>query len=172
MRQLGGVRRWSAALIVVGFVLLAGLLAGCSQMKNPSYDLGSLGCGTATPDTLATIQTKVTADGTLRNGKVITVGGQSFVSAELHRRTDQPHEKGDILTWVTKDLAGDSYSSVDINARQDSDWPDADITVTAPGARESRACTATVTGKTRAQLKCETDKSNGSVPIDRDCSKL
>jgi hypothetical protein len=160
------VRRSFAALIVLGLGLA---LAGCAQLQNPTYDVGKIGCGTAPDKTIATIQEKVTANGFLRNGKVLTEGGNTFVSAELHLRTDDRHAKGDVLTWVTTDVNGNDFFSVDVNARDDSSWPDADINVTAPGARESRACAEATAGKTKAQIKCEQDQSQGQVPADLNC---
>ncbi|MFI5045619.1 MAG: hypothetical protein ACHQIG_01030 [Acidimicrobiia bacterium] len=168
MRQLGGARRYAAALMVLGSLLLA----GCSQMSNPTYDLNAVGCAASSDQTLATIQQKVTADGSLRNGKQVTAGDQIFVSAELHLRSDKRHDKGDILTWVTKDPAGSDFFSVDVNARDDSKWPPADITVTAPGARESRACSRASAGKTKAQIQCELDQASGDIPADRNCGDL
>src|SRR5262245_25370488 len=141
-------------------------------MSNPSYDLEKVVCANTSEATLTTLQSKIEVDGQLRNGKVVKSGSQSFVSAELHLDGKDRHEKGDILTWVTDDLEGSEFFSVDINAREDSSWPDADVTVTAPGARESRACVAPSTGKTPAQVQCELDQSSGQIPTDMDCEDL
>ena len=169
MRNMGGVRRSSAALMVLGFVLLA---AGCSQMSNPTYDVGDLGCASAPVATVKVIQEKLTADGNLRNAKTVPAADGVFVSAELHLRTDDKDAKGDILTWITDDLDGDQFFSVDVNAREESTWPAADITVTEPGARESRACAQGAAGKSKARVQCELDQSAGEIPADRECDEL
>lgn len=170
---MGGSRRLAAALCVV---VVLGALAGCSQMTNPTYDVGAIGCTGAADATLRTIGEKLTVDGALRNGKAVKAptGGDIYVSAELHLRSDQRHDKGDILTWVTTDLEGSDFSSVDVHAREDSSWPHADVDVRAAGARESRSCTALSVGKTKAQLKCEQDEQNSdvNVPGDLNCSDL
>lgn len=157
------------ALIVLGLGLL---FAGCSQMSNPTYDIGAIGCATATDATVATIQEKVTADGFLRNAKTVKNGDHTFVSAELHLHGSDKHTKGDILTWVTPDATGTDFSSVDVNAQQDSSWPHSDLVVTAPGARESRACANASAGKTKAQVQCELDQASGDIPADRKCGDL
>lgn len=169
MRQLGGARRLFAALMVFGLGLV---IAGCSQLSNPTYDIGDIGCASASDSTVATIQQKVTADGFLRNGKTVKGPDGTFVSAELHLRGTDKHKKGDILTWITDDLEGDQFFSVDVNARDLSTWPDADVTVTAQGARESRACAQSSAGKTKAQVQCELDQSTGDIPADRECDEL
>jgi hypothetical protein len=170
---MGGSRRLAAALtMVVGI----GVLAGCSQMSNPSYDVGAAGCTGTSDATVKTIGEKLTVDGKLRNGKTVkaTTGDDLFVSAELHLATDDPHDKGDILTWVTTDLEGSEFKSVDVHAREDSSWPHADVDVRAEGARESRACSRLSVGKTKAQIKCEQDEANGEVnlPGGKKCSDL
>ena len=170
MRHQGGLRRFAAA--AVAFVSLT-FAAGCSQMANPTYDLQDVGCTTSTPATIKTLQSKVTSDGKLRNGKQVrATNGDVFVSAELHLATDDKHDKGDILTWVTHNIDNGDFFSVDVNARDDSTWPDADIDVTAQGARESRACVAPNLGKTPAQIRCEADQSTGNVPADFNCEDL
>jgi len=171
VRQQGGLRRHMAAWIMCACAGFA--LAGCSQMSNPTYDLGDLGCASSSIATIKAIQAKVTADGTLRNGKQVRADdGQVFVSAELHLRSDDPHDKGDILTWVTDDVESNEFFSVDVNARDESSWPDAKVDVTAQGARESRACVGPSLGKTPAQIQCEIEQSSGDVPGDRNCEDL
>jgi hypothetical protein len=170
---MGGSRRLAAALaMVVGI----GVLAGCSQMSNPTYDVGAVGCSGVSDATLHTIGEKLTVDGRLRNGKSVKspTSKDIYVSAELHLASAQPHDKGDILTWVTTDPEGSDFKSVDVHAREDSSWPHADVDVRAEGARESRACAELSAGKTKAQIQCERDQANGSVslPGGKSCSDL
>ena len=142
-------------------------------MSNPTYDINDIGCGTTSDETIAVIQEKITTDGNLRNGKQVKAGGQTFVergAAPAHRRsrtTRATSSRGSPTTWP-----GAQFLSVDVNARDDSSWPDADITVTAPGARESRACAASSSGKTKAQIQCELDQASGDIPADRKCDEL
>lgn len=142
-------------------------------------------CGTPTqavdrcqsaPDELArAIQARLTADGTLRNAKLVrpATGAYTFVSAEIHLRSAAPHDKGEIGTWATKDTEQpDAFVAVDARARQQSRWPGAPFTVTADGAIESRACTWLNAGKTRAQLRCEQARAAGEsmrLPGGKDC---
>jgi hypothetical protein len=169
VRELGGRRRLAAALVAFGCAIL---VAGCSQMSNPTYDLQDVGCSTTDLAVVDEIGTRLTADGKLRNGRQVTSGDSIFVSAELHLRDDDRHTKGDVLTWVTDDVESGQFASVDIGARDDSTWPPADVDVTAPGARESRACVGPSLGKTPAQIQCEQDELQGGIPQDRDCEDL
>jgi hypothetical protein len=169
--RMGGRRRVAA---VLSALVVVAVLAGCSQMQNPTYDVGESGCTGASDETLRTIQGELDAPGKLRNGKQIVKGDETFVSAELHLRSDDKHDEGDILTWVTPDVAGSEFFSVDVHAREQSSWPTADIDVRAAGARESRACTGLNVGKTKAQLQCEQDEASGevSLPGGRECDDL
>jgi hypothetical protein len=161
----------------------AGVLTGAA-LALASTVLGA-GCGTPTqavdrcqsaPDEITrAIQARVTADGTLRNAKLVSPadGAYTFVSAEIHLRSAAPHDKGVIGTWATKDTdRADAFVAVDTHARQQSRWPAASFTVTADGAIESRACTALNRGKTRAQLRCEQARAAGEtlrLPGGKDC---
>jgi hypothetical protein len=171
--RMGGSRRLAAALATLVGI---GALAGCAQMKNPTFDVGAAGCVGASDATIKTISEKLTVDGKLRNGKQVGAPGSDdvFVSAELHLDGDDPHDKGDILTWTTSDVESSEFQSVDVNAREDSSWPHADVDVRADGARESRACTGLSTGKTKAQIQCEQDEANGEVnlPGGKECKDL
>jgi hypothetical protein len=168
--RMGGPRWFAAAL---GVILIAACLGGCSQMSNPSYDVAEIGCEGASDATVRTIQARLTVDGTLRNGKQLASRDtlRTFVSAELHLRGDEAHADGDILTWVTDDVGGREFASVDVNARDDSSWPHAEGDVRASGARESRACVSPSRGKTRAQVQCELDQASGEIPADRKCDE-
>jgi hypothetical protein len=147
-------------------------VAGCG---NPTQSVRH--CVGAPDDTIATIQEKVNGAQKLRNGKMVHLKGAeyTFVSAELHPASDDPHDKGDIATWATTDINGTEFLSVDVHALEESTWPPADFKVTEDGAIESRACTGLNTGKTKAQIQCEADRSAGEnvqLPAGKDCSDL
>ena len=139
-------------------------LAGCSQMGNPAYDLNATGCTGVGDATLAAIQQRVHADGTLRNGKQVTRADRRFISAELHLRSDRRHDKGDILTWATSGARDFDFRAVDVKARENSSWPVADVDIRAAGGRESRACVTPDLGKTSEQIKCEQDRASSTGP--------
>jgi hypothetical protein len=168
------VRRRSriAALIVA----LVTVLAGCAQIKSPTYDIGALGCVPASDATLATLSSKLTVPGTLRNGMVLRGDdGYDMVSAELHRPDDDRHTTGDLLTFASRRSASPEFVAVDVNAREESSWPGAPFDVRAEGARQSRACANVSRGKTKAQIECERRQgSSGNVPLsgNEECSDL
>lgn len=160
-------------MLSVALLSVAGLSSGCSQLRNPEYDLTSAGCTRSSADTLAAIASRLSAPGTLRNGAQLRGrDGSTFVSAEIWRSTADEDSSGDILTWVTDDPTTGQFDAVDVHARDDSDWPPAAIDVTAPGARESRACASVNVGKTEAEVDCEDSKANGQVAVDVDCGDL
>jgi hypothetical protein len=172
VRRRGGTRR--VAAVAASAIALVGItfVAGCG---NPSQSVRH--CIGAPDETVAAIQEKVTGPQKLRNGKMVHLKGAeyTFVSAELHEESDQPHDKGDIATWATKDIKGTDFLSVDVHAREESTWPVAPFKVTEDGAIESRACTGLNTGKTRAQIQCEAEQSAGEnvqLPEGKDCSDL
>ena len=127
-------------------------VAGCG---NPQQSVRH--CQGAPEESIVAIQQKVTAQGKLRNGKMVHLkSGPYFVSAEIHLDSDASHDKGDIATWATDDIKStDEFQSVDVHAREESTWPHASFDVTADGAIESRACVGLNTGKTKAQIQCE-----------------
>ena len=146
-------------------------LAACGNPPQPTAD-----CVGVSPDTLEVIQSGITADAELRNGKIVQ-GAEppySFVSAELHMRSDDPHHSGDIATWAIDDADGSAVLAVDVVARDESSWPAAPFNVTEPGAIESRACTDLSRGKTPAQVECERDANNASIqlPDGKKCDDL
>jgi hypothetical protein len=172
VRRRGGTGRIAAVAAIA--VALAGiaLIAGCG---NPQQSVRH--CQGAPDEAILAIQQKVTAKGKLRNGKMVHLGsGHYFVSAEIHLDSDAPHDKGDIATWATDDIKStDEFQSVDVHAREESTWPHASFDVTADGAIESRACVGLNTGKTRAQIRCEQERSSGDnvqLPAGKDCSDL
>jgi hypothetical protein len=160
----------SAALIVA----LVTVLAGCAQIKSPTYDVSAAGCVPVSDATLATLSTKLTVPGTLRNGMSLRgEDGYDLLSAELHRPEDDRHTKGDLLTFASRGSATAEFLAVDGNARDDSSWPGAPFDVRAEGARQSRACANVARGKTKAQIECERRQgSSGNVPLpgDEECS--
>jgi|SRR5262245_13369602 len=158
----------ATAVVLAG----AGALAGCG---NPQQSVKN--CKGAADDTVLAIQRKLTAQGKLRNGKIVQLPGSpnTFISAEIHLDENDKHDKGDIATWATSDLkSSDGFKSVDVHAREESTWPPAPFKVTENGAIESRACTGLNTGKTKAQLRCEQEQASGDVqlPSGKDCSDL
>jgi hypothetical protein len=123
-------------------------------------------CGQATDATLLVLQSKLTVNATLRNGKTIgpTAAGWTLVSAELHRNGDKTDARGDILTWalpVGASDTGSAFLAVDSKARSDSTWPRAPIAVTAAGAITSRGCVESV----RGTVPCLNEGSGLTVSI-------
>jgi hypothetical protein len=172
VRRRGGTGR-IAALAATAVAL--GSLAGIAGCGNPQQSVRH--CQGAPEESIVAIQQKFTAQGKLRNGKMVHLkSGPYFVSAEIHLESDGAHDKGDIATWATDDIKSlDAFESVDVHAREESTWPVAPFTVTADGAIESRACVGLNTGKTKAQIQCEQQESSGeSVPLPsgKDCSDL
>jgi len=173
VRRTGGTRRIAVVMTTAAAVLGMSLLAACG---NPKTSVNR--CQGASEEVMSAIQTKLTANGKLRNAKLVRpkASPYTFVSAEIHLNEDAAHDDGDIATWATKDIkSADGFVSVDIHAREESKWPHASFKVTRDGAIESRACTGLNTGKTRAQIKCEQDQSSGEnvqLPQGKDCSDL
>lgn len=173
MRRRGGTRRVAALAVVAVAFAGVGVLTACG---NPTQAVRH--CVGAPDEAVLAIQEKLTAPGKLRNGKMVHLKGSpySFVSAEIHLDDDDPHDKGDIATWATRDIKStDGFKSVDIHAREESTWPDAPFKVTEEGAIESRACTGLSTGKTPAQIQCESEQAAGEnpdLPEGKDCSDL
>jgi hypothetical protein len=169
----GGARR--VAVVITAAVALAGVsfLAGCG---NPTQSVKR--CQGAADDVTLAIQKKLTTKGKLRNTKLVHPEGvpYTFISSEIHRDSEAPHDKGDIATWATKDVkSANGFLSVDEHAREESKWPVAPFKVTKDGAVESRACTGLNTGKTRAQIECEQRQASGEgvqLPQGKDCSDL
>jgi hypothetical protein len=150
------------------------LLSGCVQeLSEPSYDLVKAGCAGAPAALLSTAQTKLTVPGTLRNASIAPGDdGYTFLTAELWRRAQDEHRKGDLLTFASKS-GDDQLLAVDQNARTDTSWPGAPFGVEARGGRESRACANTKRGTTRAQAHCEAQQSGqGLLPGTKKCSAL
>lgn len=172
MRRRGGTRRIAAVAATAVALASIAALTGCG---NPQQSVRH--CQGAPDEAVLAIQQKFTAKGKLRNGKMVHLkSGPYFVSAEIHLDSDAPHAKGDIATWATSDIKStDEFQSVDVHARDLSTWPHASFDVTADGAIESRACVGLNTGKTKAQIQCEQDKSSGNnvaLPAGKDCSDL
>jgi hypothetical protein len=173
VRRTGGTRRIAVVMTTAAAVLGMSLLAACG---NPKTSVNR--CQGASEEVMSAIQTKLTANGKLRNAKLVRpkASPYTFVSAEIHLNEDAAHDDGDIATWATKDIKStDGFVSVDVHAREESKWPHASFKVTRDGAIESRACTGLNSGKTRAQIKCEQDQSSGEnvqLPQGKDCSDL
>ena len=171
-----GHRRSSCARFLLPIVLCAVALvaSGCGEMSSPTYDTSTLKCQGVSDDLLVAASSKLTVPGRLRNGKAVDGDSKvQFLSAELHRQGDDPHDKGDLLTFAVPKGDESALVAVDANAREDSSWPHASFDVRAKGARESRACADLLRGKTKAQIECE-QKSGGPIPIPgkRDCGNL
>jgi hypothetical protein len=150
------------AVAIAGFTL--------SACGNPSTQVE--GCGGTAPEVVAAISEKLHPNvGKLRNTHQFSkgTGGITFITAELHnpdkgKAHDQRHDKGDLLTWSTKNLKSGEFESVDEHARTESSWPGAPFDVRKKGAYESRACTDISRGKTKAQIKCEQDQLDANAP--------
>ncbi len=145
------------------------LLAGMSTLTGCGNPTASVSRCVGVPDaTVAAIQERLTVGGALRNGKMVRPlehDGFTMVSAELHPTSADKHDKGDILTWASRDPDGLEFVSVDANARADSDWPHATFGVSESGAIESRACTGLNVGKTKAQIDCERNGGSSNVDV-------
>ena len=132
-------------LLAAALAAFALPLAACS-VPLPS----SVACGDAPPATLSAIQARLVVAGTLRNGRTVetsptpSAGAPRIVSAELHRRGDKVHDKGDILSWA--ETTPGRFEAVDYNARHDSAWPAARFDVRHPGVITSRGCVETLRG--------------------------
>ena len=164
------VARWRGALTAAALVAVGAVGGGCG---NPTQSTSR--CIGPPDGALEDIEAQLTTDGELRNGSLVQPedGQFSLLSAEVHRRDDEPHDKGDIATWAIDDTG--TYVAVDVVARDVSAWPDAPFTVSADGAVESRACTDVNRGKTPAQVECERDVASGddvALPANTDCSDL
>jgi hypothetical protein len=171
VRRRGGTGRIAAVgALALGTITV---LPGCG---NPTQSVGN--CAGVPAETVRAIQQNITGPQKLRNAKMVRLPSAdwTFVSAELHPFSAAPHDKGDIATWATKDIASsDGYVSVDVHARDESTWPAAPFNVTVDGAIESRACTGLSTGKTRAQVQCEAAQASGrhvELPKGKDCNDL
>jgi hypothetical protein len=140
-RARRNVRYWAALSTLMMLLTLA--TAACTSPKTVS----SACSGKESDGFLRTIATHLTAEGTLRNGRVVpSLRRQtSFVSAELHRKGDARDIRGDILTWESG--SDGSFRSVDVNAERDSTWPRASTDLRNAQARQSRGCVYPLRGK-------------------------
>ena len=170
--------RRRSSRIVAAAVCAAGLvmpvaLSGCG---NPTQSTSN--CAGVSDGAVRAIQQRITGAETLRNVRMVHLrnGEYAFVSGELHPHSDDPHQKGDIATWATRDIkSADDFLAVDVHAREESTWPHASFDVTADGAIESRACTGLSRGKTPAQVACEQAEAAGQsagLPSGKKCSDL
>ncbi len=158
MRRRGGTRRIAAvAATVVALASIAGI-AGCG---NPQQSVRH--CQGAPEESIVAIQEKLTAQGKLRNGKMVHLkSGPYFVSAEIHLDSDAPHDKGDIATWATDDIKStDQFQSVDVHAREESTWPHVAVRPSLPMAPSSREH---VSGSTPARPRRRSSVSNNRAP--------
>ena len=163
----------AVAMVAAGFTFVA-----CG---NPETEV--TGCTGTSPDVVDAISAKLHKDvGRLRNAHQFSkgTGGITFITAELHdpdkgKAREQRHDKGDLLTWATRDVKSGRFESVDEHARTDSSWPASSFDVRKPGAYESRACTDISRGKTKAQIECEqqqNDQGGVGLPGAKDCGDL
>ena len=145
MRRIAAVAAAAVALTSI---------AGLAACGNPQQSVRH--CQGAPEESVLAIQQKLTADGKLRNGKLVHLrGGPYFVSAEIHLEDDDAHDKGDIATWATDDIEStDAFQSVDVHAREESTWPDVD-------ARRHRRRRHRVTSMRRAQHR----QDQGTDPV-------
>lgn len=150
---------------------LALLLVACG---NPTQEVTTC---TGTKETvIAAISERLEPGaGTLRNVKQVAASGVTFISAELHARSDARQDKGDILTWATRNPKRGTFLAVDEHARVNSTWPRSTFDVRKSGAYASRACADISRGKTRAQIACEQEQRDANAPaigVDKNCDSL
>jgi hypothetical protein len=159
---------------VIGVLIVMAALGGCAQLGEPSYNTAKARCEGAPGALVDAAQAKVTTSGRLRNGALVPgARGYTFLTVELWRTGQNEHRKGDLLTFATRPGDEKAFFAVDVNARDDTNWPAASFGVSATGARESRACADVRRGTTRAQLECERQQGNGpALPGTKKCSDL
>ena len=148
------------AVAVAGFTLVA-----CG---NPETEVE--GCTGTSKEVVAAISERLHKNvGRLRNTHQFSKGtdGITFITAELHDPEgdkEDRHDKGDLLTWATKNDKSGEFMSVDEHARVESSWPGAPFDVRKKGAYESRACTDISRGKSQAQIQCEQEQGDPNAP--------
>jgi hypothetical protein len=159
------------AVVAATALFATSFLSACGNPTQPLAD-----CVGLPDDVLQVIQQRVTVDAELRNGKIVELDGAPyvFVSAEVHPVSADPHSSGDIATWAVSDVDTEEFLAVDVVARDQSSWPAAPFNVTEVGAIESRACTDLSRGKTPAQVECEREANDRSIPLPdgKQCSDL
>jgi hypothetical protein len=157
------VNRLARAAPIVVLLLTGASMVGCSA---PSLSLKD--CSDAPPPVVQAIALRLTAPGSLRNAQTITAPSSdvTFVSAELHLRSDKSDAKGDILTWAVPGAtaAPGDFVSVDEHARKDSSWPQASFDVRRDGAIRSRACTDQYLGNPPTTLNPACQGGGAAVP--------
>ena len=149
-------------------VIVATLAAAVGSASCSSPSLASASC-TRTADespVLTALAARLREPATLRNAEVVpAAGGTRILSAEHHPSTASFGEKGEILTWV---VAGDTYRSVDRNARRLSTWPVASgVTTKTPEVRTSRGCVYPLRGR----KVCEQQSVGVAVPTGGQCAR-
>jgi hypothetical protein len=167
VRRVASAPRARGLAVAIAVAIAGFTLSACG---NPSTQVE--GCGGTAPEVVAAISEKLHPNvGKLRNTHQFSkgTGGITFITAELHnpdkgKAHDQRHDKGDLLTWSTKNLKSGAFESVDEHARTESSWPGAPFDVRKKGAYESRACTNISRGKTTAQIKCEQNQLDANAP--------
>ncbi len=165
--------RFAARRSVLGVGIISVISVALVACGNPTTSVAR--CVGAPNEAVRAISRKLDPSaGTLRNAKMVTSSGFSFLSAELHAVGDAKHDEGDILTSATRSAKSGDFVSVDVHAREYSSWPIARFDVTKKGVIESRACTGLNRGKTRAQIRCDQEQATGDVQVGpgRDCTDL
>lgn len=132
-RRLRGAARRAVRVAVLGVVIVG---PACAATSPPRVD--ELACTIAPDELLRRVETKLDAFGTLRNGRTVQATNTTIVSAEFHLYEDPVTDRGDILSWATRD--GHTFHAVDVRAREESSWPAAGFDVLAPGVISSRGC--------------------------------
>lgn len=137
------------------FCVFAAALAGVggTACQGPQPKVSA--CTPSLITSIETINSKLTADGTLRHARTLKLPDDSgyFISAELLPANEDPNFDGKISTWFTEDPESGQFTAVDVNARASSAWPDSEFDVRRDGAITSRGCVLPVRG-TPADGEC------------------
>lgn len=128
--------RRRAALAVLSLTLLA---SAC-----PQPDDGAA-CEDAPDDLVEAVGQHLIEGGNIRFSVVVRANGDDAVFVSFENRTDDDvddDDSGHILTLTAPTFDSTELTAVDERAREETDYPDADVDVRADGAIESRGCVA------------------------------
>ena len=176
MRRFRSAPRARATLVATAVAVAGFTLVACG---NPETEVE--GCTGTSNEVVAAISERLHRNvGRLRNTHQFSQGtdGYTFITAELHdpeKGKEDRHDKGDLLTWATRNEDSGQFEAVDERARTESSWPGASFDVREKGVYESRACTNISRGKSKAQIECEQEQSDPNAPAipgGKECDEL